>query len=216
MPRRPRLILPELPLHLIQRGNNRQTCFSKESDYLVYLEWLAEYAIANAVRLHAYVLMSNHVHLLLTAGDGTSVAGLMKAIGQRYAQYYNRHHDRSGSLWVGRYRSCLVQDEAYFLTCQRYIELNPVRAGMVEHPAAYRWSSYRANAHGGRTKLQPHPVYLALGATAEARQSAYRALFETKLDARKLAAIRSATSGNTVLGDNEFAVRRPGRPRKRC
>ena len=143
MPRRPRVVLPHIPLHLIQRGNNRQVCFVADEDYRFYLEWLKEFAGKTGCRVHAYVLMTNHVHLLISADRGESPGVLMKALGQRYVQYFNRTYRRSGTLWEGRYRSCLTQAEDYLLACQRYIELNPVRAGMVEHPADYPWSSYR-------------------------------------------------------------------------
>ncbi|WP_198019577.1 transposase [Pseudogulbenkiania sp. MAI-1] len=133
MPRRPRLALPGVPLHLIQRGNNRQACFFAEEDYRFYLEWLAEYAGKIGCRLHTYVLMTNHVHLLISADSAEAPGALMKALGQRYVQYVNRIYRRSGTLWEGRFRSCPIQEEAYLLACQRYIELNPVRAGMVEH-----------------------------------------------------------------------------------
>lgn len=137
MPRRARLLLPNVPLHVIQRGNNRQACFFADDDYRRYLDWLEEYAGKCGCRVHAYVLMTNHVHLLLSADSAGGVGALMKALGQRYVQYINRTYRRSGTLWEGRFRSCLTQDETYLLACQRYIELNPVRAAMVAHPAEY-------------------------------------------------------------------------------
>jgi putative transposase len=148
MPRRSRLSLPNVPIHIIQCGNNRQACFYADEDYLFYLNWLREYADKTSCRVHAYVLMTNHVHLLISAEWTEGPGALMKALGQRYVQYVNRTYRRSGTLWEGRFRSCLTQEETYLLACQRYIELNPVRAAMVEHPAEYRWSSYRANAQG--------------------------------------------------------------------
>jgi putative transposase len=138
MPRRPRLALPNIPLHIIQRGNNRQACFFANEDYRIYLESLRESAAKTDCRIHAYVLMTNHVHLLLSAECADAPGALMKALGQRYVQYVNRTYRRSGTLWEGRFRSCLTQQETYLLACQRYIELNPVRAGMVTHPAEYR------------------------------------------------------------------------------
>ena len=143
MPRRARLMLPDIPLHLIQRGNNRQACFIAEDDYRFYLDWLKDSADKHGCRIHAYVLMTNHVHLLASSSTADAMGAMMKALGQRYAQYVNRTYRRSGTLWEGRVRSCLTQEENYFLACQRYIELNPVRAGMVGHPGEYRWSSYR-------------------------------------------------------------------------
>lgn len=227
MPRRARLMLPGVPLHLIQRGNNRQACFFADDDYRFYLEWLHEYADKSGCQIHAYVLMTNHVHLLLSASHESSVGMLMKALSQRYVQYVNRSYRRSGTLWEGRYRSCLLQEDAYLLRCQRYIELNPVRAGMVGHPAEYRWSSYRANTQGAADPLvKPHALYLGLGTDDVGRQEAYRELFRYELDPGVVDQIRKASNGNFALGDNRFgeqisealgrrAVRgKAGRPRK--
>lgn len=143
MPRRARLLLPNVPLHIIQRGNNRQACFYADEDYNFYLTWLREYADKTGCRIHAYALMTNHVHLLISADQTETPGALMKALGQRYVQYVNRTYRRSGTLWEGRFRSCLIQEESYLLSCYRYIELNPVRANMVEHPEQYRWPSYK-------------------------------------------------------------------------
>lgn len=207
MPRRARVALPNVPLHIIQRGNNRQACFFADEDYRNYLAWLGEYAGRSGCRIHAYVLMTNHVHLLLSSEGGGASGALMKALGQRYVQYVNRVHRRSGTLWEGRYRSCPVQAEAYLLACQRYIEFNPVRAGMVAHPAEYRWSSHRANGLGEASGLvSPHERYLALGATPSERQAAYRGLFDQGLDAGVIERIRGATNGNFALGDDCFAA----------
>jgi putative transposase len=227
MPRRARLALPNIPLHLIQRGNNRQACFFADEDYRFYLDWLAEYAGKTGCQIHAYVLMTNHVHLLLSAETAQAAGALMKALGQRYVQYVNRTYWRSGTLWEGRFRSCLTQDETYLLACQRYIELNPVRAGMVAHPADYRWSSYRANAQGEADSLvRPHSLYTALGAEAMSRQVAYRELFRYELEPGLVNEIRRATNGNFALGDARFAAQlsaalgrrvtpgQSGRPRK--
>jgi len=142
MPRRARLVAPGIPLHIIQRGNNRQACFFHDDDYSLYLDWLLDYSELAGCTMHAYVLMTNHVHLLLTPGTKESAGLLMKRLGQRYVQYVNRTYRRSGTLWEGRFRSCIAQEDIYLLICQRYIELNPVRAGMVRYPADYRWSSY--------------------------------------------------------------------------
>lgn len=206
MPRRPRLVLPHIPLHLIQRGNNRQACFATDRDYRFYLEWLHEFAGETGCRVHAYVLMTNHVHLLLSPNCGESTGALMKALGQRYVQYFNRTYRRSGTLWEGRYRSCLIQAEDYLLACQRYIELNPVRAGMVAHPADYRWSSYRANAQGEENVLvTPHESYLGLGVTEASRLTAYRELFRSELKPEVVEQIRQASNGNFAVGNARFA-----------
>lgn len=227
MPRRARIALPNVPVHLIQRGNNRQPCFFADEDCYHYLDWLAEYATKSGCRIHAYVLMTNHVHLLLSADRADAGGALMKSLGQRYVQHVNRVYRRSGTLWEGRFRSCPVQEEEYLLGCQRYIELNPVRANMVTHPAEYRWSSYRANAQGETGSLvQPHPLYTALGADASARQAAYRELFRHELEPGMVDEIRQATNGNFALGNKRFAAQvaamigrratpgQSGRPRK--
>jgi REP-associated tyrosine transposase len=227
MPRRPRLALPNVPLHLIQRGNNRQACFFADDDYRFYLDWLAEHAGKTGCRIHAYVLMTNHVHLLVSAEQAAAPGALMKALGQRYVQYVNRVYRRSGTLWEGRFRSCPIQEDAYLLACQRYIELNPVRAGMVKHPAEYRWSSYRANGQGGADSVTtPHGLYVALGCEPAARQAAYRGLFRHELDPGLVDSIRQAANGNFALGDDRFGAAvaaalgrratpgKSGRPRK--
>ncbi|MEC5163723.1 putative transposase [Janthinobacterium sp. CG_23.3] len=205
MPRRARLVLPNVPLHLIQRGNNRQACFFADADYRVYLAWLAEHADANGCRVHAYVLMSNHVHLLISVDEAGSPGALMKALGQQYVQYVNRRYGRSGTLWEGRFRSCLIQQEMYLLICQRYIELNPVRAGMVQEPAQYQWSSYRGNAEGCADPiLRPHPLYSGMAEDAGERQRVYRSLFDDALAPERVNALRKATNGNFALGDLAF------------
>lgn len=227
MPRRARITLPNVPIHLIQRGNNRQPCFFADEDYHRYLEWLTEYSAKTGCRVHAYVLMTNHVHLLISAEKGDAGGALMKLLGQRYVQYVNRVYQRSGTLWEGRFRSCPVQEEDYLLGCQRYIELNPVRASMVAHPAEYRWSSYRVNAQGEADALvRPHPLYESLGSDAATRQAAYRELFRYELEAGMVDEIRRATNGNFALGNERFAAEvemmigrravhgRSGRPRK--
>lgn len=228
MPRRPRIIVPNIPLHVIQRGNNRQSCFFAEEDYQFYLEWLQEYASSSGCLVHAYVLMTNHVHLLLTPKESGSAGGLMKRLGQRYVQYINRTYQRSGTLWEGRFRSCIAQEDAYLLLCHRYIELNPVRAGIVKHPGEYRWSSYSINGQGTASDLvSQHPLYLSLGQTDEERQVAYRELFRYELEPGVLDEIREATNGNFALGTSRFKEEistmlgrritpgKAGRPRKK-
>ena len=205
MPRRPRIILPNTPLHLIQRGNNRQACFYADEDYLIYLEWLEEFSNKCGCAIHAYVLMTNHVHLLITPSDQHSAGAMMKNLGQRYVQYINRAYKRSGTLWEGRYRSCLTREDEYVLGCYRYIELNPVRANMVNHPAEYRWSSYRIHAQGEATTLiTPHSIYSALGSNDIDRLACYRELFRSHLDAGMVDEIRAATNGNFALGSILF------------
>ena len=225
MPRRKRLQVAGLPTHIIQRGNNRQACFFADDDYLYFLDHLAQLAKRFRCALHAYVLMTNHFHLLLTSELEVGPSLLMKFVGQRYVQYANRTYRRSGSLWEGRFRSSLVQTQHYLLGCYRYIELNPVRANMVKHPIEYPWSSYAENAEGKPvTWLTPHGEYLALGLDEEARRAAYRGLFESELDMELLRDIRVSTHGGYVIGNDRFrdeieqalarraAPRGPGRP----
>ena len=206
MPRRARLLLPGVPLHLIQRGNNRSACFYADEDYLFYLDNLKLQAEKHGCAVHAWCLMTNHVHLLVTPSKPESASLMMKGLGQRFVQYINRTYARSGTLWEGRFRSCLLQEEDYVLACYRYIEMNPVRASMVEHPAEYRWSSYGANAHGLPSAIiEANPLYTQLGETADLRASAYRELFRYQLDPGLVDQIRSATNGNYALGNARFA-----------
>lgn len=205
MPRRPRLQVAGLPVHIIQRGNNRQACFFAEEDYRFFLGCLVRVAKRFRCALHAYVLMTNHFHLLLTSELEAGASLLMKHLGQRYVQYVNRTYRRTGSLWEGRFRSSLVQTERYVLGCYRYIEMNPVRASMVAHPAEYPWSSHAANAEGGTPSwLAPHGEYLALGLDGEKRRAAYRGLFATELDRQLLREIRISTHGGYAIGGDRF------------
>lgn len=226
MPRQSRPVIPGVPLHITQRGNNRLRCFFDESDFHVYLRYLRAAAMHAECRVHAYVLMSNHIHLLVSPADEGGPASLMKSLGERYVQYVNRRYTRTGTLWEGRYHSCLVQCERYLMVCQRYIELNPVRASLVNDPASYPWSSYHHNALGENNRLvTPHELYGELGNNPRSRQNAYRALFEEILGSDELSEVRKATYGNTALGSTEFtehlkhtlrrtvAPRKVGRPR---
>lgn len=205
MPRQPRPIIPEVPIHITQRGNNRLQCFFADADFLVYLDLLRIAAQRAGCDVHAYVLMTNHIHLLVTSKHQYGPASMMKALGERYVQYVNRRYARTGTLWEGRYRSCLVQRERYLMVCQRYIELNPVRAQMVAHPADYPWSSYRRNAHGeGSALITPHYLYSNLGADPYSRECAYRALFSDSITIRTINKLRRATNANLALGNKKF------------
>ncbi|ELX10277.1 transposase [Janthinobacterium sp. HH01] len=201
MPRRARLLLPGVPLHVIQRGHDRQRCFLLDEDFEAYRQWLRDEALANHCLVHAYVLMGNHIHLLISVEDARELAAMMKGVAQRYAQYFNLRHRRSGAVWDGRYKSCLVQTEEYFLICQRYIELNPVRAGIVRFPGNYRWSSYRANAEGRvDSLLTAHSIYLRLGLTESERRQAYMRLFHKGLTVEQIEKVRSAGNSGMPLG----------------
>lgn len=224
MPRRPRIHLDGLPLHIVQRGHNREPCFFGDEDYHAYLHWLAEATKKASCALHAYVLMTNHVHLLVTPEQGKAIPDLIVALGRRYVQYINKTYRRTGTLWDSRYKSSLIQAETYLLKCQRYIELNSVRASMVNDPAQYRWSSYRHNGLGQPNQyLTPHSVYLALGQDIESRQAAYRSLFRHQLDEEAISDIRLALNQNQPLGNSRFyeqieamtGMRREPKPRGR-
>ena len=208
MPRRPRIQLDGVPLHIVQRGHNREPCFFGEEDYASYLHWLGEALGEAQCALHAYVLMTNHVHLLLTPKKAEAVPRLIMSLGRRYVQYINRTQGRTGTLWDSRYKSSLIHADTYLLTCQRYIELNPVRAAMVSDPAHYRWTSYRHNALGtADSRITPHALYLALGASGKTRQAAYRALFRAHLDQAAIDDIRLALNQNQPLGTSRFYAR---------
>lgn len=205
MARLPRLYLPGCAQHVIQRGNNREACFYDEADYQAYLSCLKDAAAKYEVAIHAFVLMTNHVHLLVTPDNEQGVSRMMQAQGRKYVQYFNFTYGRTGTLWEGRYKSTLVDADNYLLTAYRYIELNPVRANMVTHASEYPWSSYQGNALGRPIEwLIPHPMYRQLGKTAAERQNAYRALFRGRMPERDLAAIREATNKAWVLGDDRF------------
>lgn len=198
-------MLPGVALHVIQRGNNRAACFFSDEDRSFYLFHLDRLLQPMGCALHAYCLMTNHVHLLLTTARADSCARLMKRIGQLHAQYVNRTYQRTGSLWEGRFRSCLVQSEDYLLACYRYIELNPVRGGLCAHPRDYAWSSFASNGDGRYdSRITPHDQYLRLGRNKEERASAYLELIGTGVAAGQLREIREATNGNIVLGREAF------------
>ncbi len=205
MPRRPRLKLANVPLHIIQRGNNRSACFFADDDYQFYLDHLKQACKKHNALLHAYVLMTNHAHLLLTPKTGEGASQIMKQLGQRYVQYINRTYRRNGTLWEGRFRSCLVGEEDYFLGCHRYIEFNSVRAKMVNYPADYLWSSYRHNGQGQSNPLiTPHNLYQRLEARPHERQQAYRELFRHQIEEGLIDQIRKASNGGYVLGTERF------------
>ena len=227
MPRHARLRLADCPWHVIQRGVNRARCFVDDHDRQRFLSLLKDHAADNGCAIHAYVLMDNHVHLLVTPDSEDGLSRTMKALGERYVPQFNRRHGRTGTLWEGRFKSHVVQSESYLFTCQAYIELNPVRADMVRHPARYPWSSYLANASGAPSGLvTPHERYLALGIDQLQRANRYQTLFDVPPSAKDLAIIREAINVGYALGDKGFVKRleeakgvsasrrKPGRRRK--
>ena len=216
-----------VPQHIIQRGNNHQVCFASEADMKAYLAWLKEFSKKYFVDIHAWVLMTNHVHLLCTPQKDKAISCMMQSIGRMYVRYYNLTYQRSGTLWEGRFKSCLIESEQYLFELYRYIELNPVRAGMVTDPADYSWSSYACNALGIKIDLQtPHSLYLALGRTKHEILENYRSLFKAQIGTELLKEIRESINKGLALGNEPFTrqiellsnsrvtPRKAGRPKK--
>lgn len=227
MARLPRLAAAGFPHHIIQRGNDRMEIFRTAEDRMRYLGDLAELAGESGVAVHAYVLMPNHVHLLATPRTAESLSRMMQALGRRYVRWFNDRYGRTGTLWEGRFRSAVIEGDRYLLTCCRYIELNPVRAGLVAEPGEYRWSSYRHHAGlESDVVLSDHPTLWALGNTPFERQQAYRRLFEAPIRPEDLDAVRRATNRGWAVGTAGFlrsleqrskravSPRSRGRPRK--
>ncbi len=227
MARLPRLIVPDQPHHVIQRGTDRQAIFRDAGDYGIFLGWLREASKQFSVAIHAYVLMSNHLHLLASPSDQIGLGRMMQWIGRHYVPYFNYKYQRSGTLWQGRYKTAVIDSERYFLTCSRYIELNPVRASMVLAPIDYQWSSYQHHI-GARTDalVTDHPLYWALGNTPFEREAAYQALTEQALTPEELYTMRKSALKGWAVGSEEFKAAlekhslrrvspgRPGRPYK--
>jgi len=205
MARLPRYVIPDQPQHIIQRGNNREPVFYSEDDYRFYKGKLLDCSRKHECDIHAYVLMTNHVHLLVTPHRESAMSKLMQSLGRYYVQYINYRYRRTGTLWEGRFKATLIDSSAYLLTCMRYIELNPVRAGMVDHPGGYPWSSHAANAQGKSDPLiTPHRLYWRLSNTDAGRRGAYMQLFQTELSESTLNDIRESTNKAWVLGNNRF------------
>ena len=226
MARLPRLDLPGIPQHVVQRGNDRQACFATDVDYGQYLQELREAALKHDCAVHAFVLMTNHVHLLVTPSSAGAISRMMQAIGRRYVGSFNARYRRTGTLWEGRFKAALIDSERYLMACYRYVELNPVRAGMTTSPGEYPWSSYAHNAWGQRQPLiTSHQEYLNLGTDPVARQAAYRELIREHLDEPQLTALRQHTQQQRAWGGDRFrqqiealtqraaGVRPRGRPR---
>ena len=205
MPRTARLRIPDYPLHVVQRGHNRARCFFEPSGFELYLGLLGEFSKKHACRIHAYVFMPNHVHLLVSQQDPWAVTRLMRSVNQRYVQHVNRTYKRTGSTWQGRYWASIVDTDDYFFICHRYIEQNPVRAQLVADAAGYAWSSHACNANGvSSLVVTPHDLYLGLGRSDADRRAAYRALFANELSDAQLNRIREAVHGGRPLGSEAF------------
>jgi putative transposase len=208
MARLPRYILPGQPQHIIQRGNNRQAIFATDDDYQFFRDAIVEAAAKHQLAIHAYVWMSNHIHLLATPGMEDSIGKVFQSAGRRYVQYFNQTYQRTGTLWEGRYRATVVDSDHYLLTLMRYIELNPVRAGMVVLPGDYRWSSHAFNARGeaglNADWLTPHSLYMGLGSSPEERQGAYQDLFQRPITTSELNEIRESAHKGWALGGERF------------
>jgi putative transposase len=207
MARLPRFVLPEYPQHVIQRGHNAQRILFDEADYWFLWERLGAGAAKFQCDIHAYVLMPTHLHLVVTPHAQDGIGKMMQYVGRYYVQYFNQRYDCTGTLWDGRYRATLIDPSQWLNTCARYVEQNPIRAGLVTEAGAYDWSSHGANC-GGRedTLVCPHPAYLALGRSIRARQAAWRTLVAEPLPPGDLERIRSATNKAWVLGDQEFCA----------
>lgn len=207
MARLPRLTVPGYPHHIIQRGNNRQAIFSGPADYELLLSLIDEHARKQQVAIHAYVLMSNHFHLLATPETAEGIPQMMQAVGRRYVRTYNLRHARTGTLWEGRYKSTLIQAERYLLACMVYIDLNPVRAGMVADPANYPWSSYQHYSGRKVDKLiTPHPLYWELGNTPFAREQAYTELVRTGISDQQKRALTDSALRGWALGEPDYVA----------
>jgi len=205
MARLPRFVIPNQPQHVIQRGNNRDIIFVTDEDYHFYLQKLEDACKKYDCSLHAYALMTNHVHLLITPHSENGISKVMQYIGRYYVQYFNYHYKRTGTLWEGRYKATLIDSESYLLTCSRYIELNPVRAGMVKMPEDYPWSSFHYNALGKNNRLiTPHAIYTALSIGNSPCHSQYYKLFSTDISSYELNEIRVSTNKAWVLGSDRF------------
>lgn len=205
MARLPRLVVPHQPHHVIQRGNNRQAIFHDDDDYRAFLRWLREAARHFKVAVHAYVLMPNHVHLLVSPADEAGLGKMMQWIGRYYVPYFNHKYQRTGTLWQGRYRATVIDAESYFMTCSRYIELNPLRAGLVADPAAYPWSSCAHHiglSHDAH--ITEHSLYWSLGNTPFQREAAYKELLEQALTIDEMQSLQDATYKGWALGSARF------------
>ncbi len=227
MARKPRLFVPGIPCHVIQRGNNKSPIFFNNNDYSFFLDVLHEAKLKYPCRIYAYCLMANHFHLLIEPEEKDNISLLMKLLGVKYVSYVNKFYKRTGTLWEGRFRSTLIDEEFYFFTCLHYIEMNPLRAGITNSPELYRWSSYRIRAIGEKSSiLDFDPWYNSLGSNAQQRQSRYQQLFKNSIPEPTCKLIREMTNKGGIVGSNKFkerienmlhkkiVIRAPGRPKK--
>lgn len=226
MARQPRLDLADIPQHIVQRGNNRLPCFLEDADRRLYRQLLREALLSTECHLHAYVLMDNHVHLLATPPETGRISQLMQKLGRQYVSLFNARHGRTGTLWEGRFKSCLVDSQDYLLQCYRYIDLNPLRARMTDDPATFPWSSCAAHCGGSDALVRDHRAYLDLGASPAERGDAYRALLHESISEDTLQEIRAYLKQQRALGRDDFqamveaktqrfaGIRPPHRPRR--
>jgi putative transposase len=205
MARLKRITPAGIPQHIIQRGNNKQVCFANEADMKAYINWLMEFSNQYGVAIHAWVLMTNHIHILCTPSTDNGISKMIQSLGRMYVGYFNYTYNRTGTLWEGRYKSCIIQSDKYLLSVYRYIELNPVRAKMVASPDEYSWSSYNYNALGVENNLvTPHEIYLQLGNNQKERSCNYLCLFDEFIDEKVLTDIRASINKGLALGDEYF------------
>jgi putative transposase len=201
------LTIPGYPHHIIQRGNNRQPIFAGNADYESLLSMLEENAHKHGVAIHSYVLMRNHFHLLATPGTAQAIPQMMQAVGRRYVRYFNQRQGRTGTLWEGRYKSTLIQTERYLLACMTYIDLNPVRAGLVGDPGDYPWSSHGHYVGRRHDRLiTPHPLYWELGNTPFARDAAYADLVRSGITAEQQQALTDSALRGWALGEADYVA----------
>jgi putative transposase len=213
MPRPPRLQIAGLTQHVLNRGNDRCDIFRSAGDYAVFLSALRDAAVKYELDIHSYALMTNHFHLVVTPRQATAVSMTMQVAGSRYVGYFNRRYSRTGTLFEGPFKSMCIDSETYWFTCMRYVELNPVRAGLVSGPADYRWSSYRANALGvADPVLVPHSLYVALGESADNRQRSWRELCREAIPSDQLFEIRDHVRRGGILGDVAGQSKTPAEP----
>jgi putative transposase len=211
MARQPRFKIAGVTQFITQRGNNKQAVFFSEQDYQYYLSILDEATIQEECQVHAFVLMANHIHILVTPNTSNGISQLMKTIGQRYVSYINKVEKRSGTLWDGRYKASLVESGHYLIACMRYIETEPVRLAMVKIPKNYRFSSYKANAQGEKVgvKITPHQSYNTLvpwsiDKSNEETQQKYKQLLRERQDKEELQTIHKAINSNLIFGSKQF------------